>query len=153
LRAYPFVVGGGDTDDEQDTHLIEAAIPDQPTDIGSPILLASGKATPGTKMKLQAVAAFNNALPQTVAITEQLRRANLLEPWPLEFDVAGGRISVADLYVVKPSEFSSPGIFKIIETHGPAAATFLGAHRISLFRAGVLYQAAKDAEPRVAAKN
>ncbi len=76
-RAYPFVVGGGDTDAEQDTHLIEAAIPDQPTDIGSPILLASGKATPGTKMKLQAVAAFNNALPQTVAITSKLRRADL----------------------------------------------------------------------------
>ncbi len=130
----------------QDSHLIEAAIPDQPTDIGSPILLASGKATPGTKMKLQAAAAFNNALPQTLAMTEELRRNDLLEPWPLEFDVAGGRIGVPDLYVVKPSEFSSPRIFKIIEAHGPAAATFLGAHRISLFRAGVLYQAAKDAE-------
>jgi hypothetical protein len=147
LRAYPFVVGGGDTDAEKDTHLIETAIPDKPTDIGSPIMLPSGKATPGTKMKLQAVAAFNNALPDTIAITEALRRNDLLEPWPLKFEVAGGHIAVPDLHVVKPSEFNSPRIFKIVEAHGPAAATFLGAHRISLFRAGVLFQAAKGAEP------
>lgn len=146
LRAYPFVVGGGDADDEKDTHLIEAAIPDRPTDIGSPIMLPNGRATPGTKMKLQAVAAFNSAFSQTAAMTDHLQREDLLEPWPLDFDVAGGRLSVPNLHVVKPSEFNSSRLFRIIETHGPSAATFLGAHRISLFRAGVLVQAARDAE-------
>lgn len=148
LRAYPFVVGGGDAGGEQDAHLIETAIPDEPTDIGSPIMLPSGRATPGTKLKLQAVAAFNGALPQTIAITEELQRHGLLEPWPLSFDVAGQSIIVPDLHVVKPSEFASPRIFRIIEAHGPSVATFLGAHRISLFRAGVLYQTARDAERR-----
>jgi hypothetical protein len=35
-------------------------------------------------------------------------------------------------------------MFQFIRKFGPAAAIFLGAHRISLFRAGNLFQAAKS---------
>jgi hypothetical protein len=144
LRAYPFVVGAGDNADS-DTHFLENPIPDQPSDIGAPIMTPAGKASPGARLKLQALGAFNHALPLTQAMTEGLLHHDLLESWPLEFNVGGERLAVPNLFVVKPGEFSSPRMFRFIETYGQAAAIFLGAHRISLFRAGILVQAAKNA--------
>lgn len=145
LRAYPFVVGAADGVDEQDEHFLEAAIPDQPSDIGAPIMTPAGKAAPGARMKLQALAAFNHALPLSRAMTESLVRSDLLEPWPLQFDIDGEQVAVDDLYVVNAGELASARMFQFIETFGSVAATLLGAHRISLFRAGVLVQAAKGA--------
>jgi hypothetical protein len=142
LRAYPFVVGAGDEDD--DTHFLEAAVPDQPSDVGAPIMTPAGNAGTGARQKLQAKAAFDHALPLSQAMTEDLVRQGLLERWPLEFKIGDDTVTVNDLFVVNPGEFSSPRIFQFIESFGPAAAAFLGAHRISLFRAGVLVQAAKS---------
>jgi len=62
----------------------------------------------------------------------------------LEFKIGDETVTVNDLFVVRPGEFSSSRIFQFIETFGPAAAVFLGAHRVSLFRAGILVQAAKS---------
>jgi hypothetical protein len=140
LRAYPFVVGAADAGEER--HLFDDAIPDQPSDIGAPIMTSAGVAGAGAKLKMQAKAAFNHALPLTTAMTVDLVRNNLLQPWPLEFDVGGEMLTVNDLFVVKTDEFSSPKMLKFIEAFGPTAGMFLGAHRISLFRAGILVRAA-----------
>lgn len=141
LRAYPFVVGAND--DQHDVHLLEAAIPDEPSDVGAPIMTMAGNAGTGARLKLQAKAAFDHALPLSKAMTEDLIRGGLLEPWPLQFEIDGATIGVTDLFVVKQDKLTSPRMLQFIETFGAAATVFLGAHRISLFRAGILLQAAK----------
>jgi len=142
LRAYPFVVGTGYS---ADTHLLDTDIPDHPSDVGAPIMAASGKASAGALLKLRAKTAFDEALPLTQAMTEALVAGNLLEPWPLDFEIDGKTIGVPDLLVLRPGEATSPAMFQFMETFGAPAAVLLGAHRISLFRAGILFQAARNA--------
>jgi hypothetical protein len=145
LRAYPFVVGVTNEMNDQDKFLLEEAIPDKPSDIGAPILTPTGKAGRGTKLRLRAVAAFNEALALTHAMTDELSKCELFEPWPLEFDIAAQTLVVKDLFIVRQSEFNSSKLFRFIKEFGPAGASFLGAHRISLFRAGALVEAAQPA--------
>ena len=143
MRAYPFVVGTGG----ESQHFLDAAIPDSPSDVGAPIMTQGGNAGLGAQLKLQALAAFDHALPASQAMTDSLVENDLLEPWPLDFDVDGEQIVVNDLFVLKSSELTSARMFQFIEKFGAAAAAFLGAHRISLFRAGTLVQAAKRGAP------
>jgi hypothetical protein len=143
LRAYPFVAGAEGEDDTPAEILIDDVIPDQPTDVGAPILTAQGKAGKGTLMRLHAASAFNTALALTRSMTDELAAVDLLEPWTLEFDIAGQSIRVDDLLIVRPGDFHTPKIFHFIKKFGPQAASFLGAHRISLFRAGILVRAAR----------
>ena len=143
LRAYPFVVGAGGGD----RHFLDAAIPDQPSDVGAPIMTQAGKAGPGAQLKMQALAAFDHALAVSQAMTDTLVESDLLEAWPLDFDVDGERVVVDDMFVLKASELTSVRMFQFIEKYGSAAAAFLGAHRISLFRAGSLVQAARRTAP------
>jgi hypothetical protein len=140
LRAYPFVVGGLVDDAEQ---FFDAAIADAPSDIGAPIMTPAGKAGPGAQMKLQARAAFDQALPASQAMTDFLVANELLEPWPLDFDIDGEQVKVRDLFVLKASALASEPMHRFIADFGSIAATFLGAHRISLYRAGILVQSAK----------
>lgn len=140
LRAYPFVVGTAAAGKQ---YFLDATIPDAPSDIGAPIMTPAGKAGPGAQLKLQAQAAFDQALPLSQAMTDHLIANDLLERWPLGFDIDGEHIKVDDLFVLKPSELASEKMHKFIESFGVIAATFLGAHRISLFRAGILVQSAK----------
>lgn len=142
LRAYPFVVGAGRP---TDTHLLDTDIPDRPSDVGAPIMTASGKASAGALLKLRAKAAFDEALPQTQAMTKALVANNLLEPWPLDFEIGGKIVSVPNLLVLRQGEATSPAMFQFMEAFGAPAAILLGAHRISLFRAGILFQAARNA--------
>lgn len=139
LRAYPFVVGSV-MDDEQ---FLDAAIPDTPSDVGAPIMTPTGKTGPGAQMKLQARGAFDHALPASQAMTDFLVANDLLEPWPLDFDVDGERMVVNDLFVLKAAALGTDAIHRFIADFGSTAATFLGAHRISLYRAGILVQSAK----------
>lgn len=145
LRAYPFVVGAMNGHARESKLSIADAIPDQPTDVGAPIMTPEGKAGRGAQMRLRAVAAYIEASEFTVAMTDHLHKSELLEPWPLEFEVSSETIAVPNLLVVRQDQFDSPKIFRFIKELGPVAASFLGAHRISLFRAGVLVQAARSA--------
>lgn len=145
LRAYPFVVNAGDGNGPDTQILVEEAIPDQPSDVGATILTPDGKPGRGTEMKLRAASAFRSALPLTEEMSDELSRGNLFEPWPLRAECDGTTKTVEDMLVVRPSEFQSAKIFRFIQKFGPAGATLLGAHRISLFRAGNLFQAAKSA--------
>ncbi len=144
LRAYPFVVGA---EQPEGNDLIETDISDEPSDIGAPMMTVGGTASAGSLLKLRAKAAFDEALPLTQAMTDALVTGDLLEPWPLDFDIGGEKIGVVSLSVIKAHAISSPGMFQFIERFGPAAAVFLGAHRISLFRAGILFQAANSKQP------
>lgn len=145
LRAYPFAVGAMNGEAAQRKLLIADAIPDQPTDVGAPIMTPEGQAGRGAQMRLRAVAAFIEAAEFTDGMTEDLCKNDLLEPWRLEFDVGSRPIVVPDLLVVRAGDFNTPKIFRFIRNFGSVAASFLGAHRISLYRAGILVQAARSA--------
>ena len=148
LSAYPFVVGVTDEMNNQDKCLLEEAIPDKPSDVGAPILTPTGKAGRGTRLRLKAVAAFNEALALTQAMTDELFKRELFEPWPLEFEIAAQALVVKDLFIVRQSGFNSSALFRFVNEFGATGANFLGAHRISLFRAGALFQAAQPAASR-----
>ena len=141
LRAYPFAVGHDDQADKT-RFWLDTAVSDEPTDIGAPILMPSGKPSSGAKLKLNALHSFNDALPATREMTSSLLELGLLEPWPLSFTVEGRPISVPNLHIVRQRDVASPQMFRFLETFGASAAIFLGAHRISLYRAGILVRAA-----------
>ena len=145
LSAYPFVVGVTDQMNDQGKCLLEEAIPDKPSDVGAPILTPTGKAGRGSKLRIKAVAAFNGALALTQAMTGLLFKRELFEPWPLKFEIAHQTLEVKDLFIVRQSEFNSSALFQFVNEFGPTGASFLGAHRISLFRAGALFRAAQSA--------
>ncbi len=144
LRAYPFVVSHSGVNDPGERALLERSIPDSPTDVGAPILTSEGKPGRGTLMRLRAVTAFNAAIGPTETLTQDLVKYDLLEPWPLEFDLGTSTIALKTLSVVSPSKYDSAAIIAVLRRFGPLAATVLGAHRISLFRAAVLLQSARQ---------
>lgn len=152
LRAYPFVApatGSG----TQDVPMIEDATADKPTDIGAPILMPDGKTGRGTQMRLRTVAAYQGALPLTEDMTNSLSKNNLLEPWPLDFKIGDESLVVEDMLIVRQSAFGTPPILDFIKAFGTAGANLLGAHRVSLFRAGSLVQAARKVPPAATARS
>ena len=142
LRAYPFAVGVKETNAQSET-LIDEVIADKPADTGAPILTVDGRAGRGTQMRLRAVSAFNQALAATESMTDELQRSGLLEPW--RWEVSGAADTLADILIVRPSAFDTPRIFRFVRKFGAAGASFLGAHRLSLYRASALLQAANRA--------
>jgi hypothetical protein len=142
LRAYPFVVESSPSDGDQ--VMLEASVPDRPTDVGATILTSDGKPGRGADLRLRAVAGYRSALPFTQELTRELEKRDMLEPWPLNLESVPGVDPLDDLKIVRQSTYDSPAMFQFIRKFGPAAAIFLGAHRISLFRAGNLFQAAKS---------
>ena len=143
LRAYPFVVGLNKPIEDPQHVLIDDTIPDEPSNVGAPILTPDGSFGSGATLKLNAVTAFNEALAFTQILGEELALQNLLEPWPLHFQIGQASISVGDLFIVRQSEFGGLALYRFIKNLGVEAASLLGAHRLSLFRAGALLQAAK----------
>ena len=148
LRAYPFAVGMG-ARQKQNTILIDDAIPDKPHGIGAPILTSDGRAGRGTQTRLQTAIAFNKALAMTEKITDELCSSGLLEPWRWESDDAAKSVAEANLLVVRPNAYDSAKVFRFVRKCGAAGASFLGAHRISLYRASALVQAAQAAKAAV----
>jgi hypothetical protein len=145
LRAYPFVVGAKPNGADEESVLIDDTIADRETDIGAPICTPDGRPGRGTQMRLRAAATFNAALELTERMTAALYADELLEPWRLEVDFGGDAIAAGGLLVVRPAEFDSPRLFRFIRKFGPVGASLLGAHRISLFRAGALIHLARAA--------
>lgn len=145
LRAYPFCVARASGERGDQPTEIDLAVPDQPTDIGAPILTADGRPGRGAQMRLRAAGAFNSALGLTEAMTAHLAAADLLAPWPLNFEVGEQVVSIESLMVVRPDSYNTPAIRGFIRAFGSAGALFLGAHRLSLFRAGVLLESARAA--------
>jgi len=143
LKAYPFVVG--QRSDDSAEQLIDDAVPDRPTDLGATIMKPDGKPGRGAEQRLRAAAAYDEAQPLTAAITDELVKADLLEPWPLAYETADGKATVDNLFVLRPVETLGPRLFGFVSKFGPDGASLIGAHRLSLFRAGVLVKTAQAA--------
>lgn len=151
LRAYPFVVGAKTRDANGGTILIDDVVADRQTDVGAPISTPDGRPGRGTQARLRAAAAFNDALDLTERMTAELYAGGLLEPWRLEYEANGEKKSTEGLLVVRPADFDSPRLFRFIRKFGALGASLLGAHRISLFRAGALVQLARAGTAKAAA--
>ncbi len=71
--------------------LLDVAGADLPTDAGAPITSADGRLTKGAELRLRALSLFERDFARTSAIGRALGELGLLEPWPLRFDLGGGR--------------------------------------------------------------
>ncbi|WP_152044602.1 SapC family protein [Aureimonas psammosilenae] len=147
LQAYPFVFSG-DTAlaPTGNSRLLDAALADEPSDVGAAVAGPDGRLSRGAELRLRALSLFERDFAATAAIGNALAAENLLEPWPLEFDLGGGqKCDVPDLLVVAPSAFETPRLAPVLARLGAPAARLVGFHRLSLFRAGVLLGAARQA--------
>ena len=144
LRAYPFAVTPPGESAGPDARYIEDTSADRPTDIGAAIFLPDGRPGRGAQMRLRAVTAYLEAQQLSEQMTDALSSQDLLEPWPLEFKVGAEQLRVDNMLIVRQAAFGQPPIVNFLKQFGPAGALFLGAHRISLFRAGNLVQTAQQ---------
>ena len=142
LRAFPFAVASPEPNADPNECHFDDTVADRPTDIGAPILLPDGRPGRGAQMRLRAVQAYVEARDLTDEMTDALATNDLFEPWPLDFKVADEQLRIDGMLIVRQTAFGQPPIQQFLVQFGAAGALFLGAHRISLFRAGNLVQAA-----------
>lgn len=147
-QVYPFVVPDAEAFVQQRL-LVDDVIADQPTDIGAPLILDTGRMSPAALSRSRNALLLGRALPATVALSWDLMKAGMLESWPLRFDLGrNGKVDRQDLMVLSASKLSSPALFTLIQKHSASAGLFLGFHRLSLFRISALLQLAKAADPK-----
>ncbi|KQT48888.1 hypothetical protein ASG43_08590 [Aureimonas sp. Leaf454] len=145
FQAYPFLLGDVGEGGEK-RRMVDVAVPDEPTDAGACMTGADGRLSRGTELRLRALELFEWDRDRTAAIGGALETRGLLEPWPLRFDLGHGRrCEILDLLIVGPKHFDTPALSPILGEHGVGAARLFGHHRLSLFRAGALLQAAQAA--------
>ena len=147
LQAYPFVLSATEPLALSDNRrMIDVAGADEPTDAGAAIAGPDGRLSRGTELRLRALEIFERDFQQTLTLGHRIEAMGLFEPWPLDFDLGGGRrCEIGELLVVSPKAFDTPRIATLLAASGIAAARLLGMHRLSLFRAGVLLAAARGA--------
>ena len=145
LRGFPVIAAAPAGSGEE--IWIDEVVADRPTDVGAPILMEDGRLSRGAVQRIQAVGKLRQAIDTTHRLTEALTRHRLLEPWPLDFELASGgrRIRFDDLMVVRPLTSPDSDLIEHLREFGIEAATFIAAHRISLFRISTLLQAARSA--------
>ena len=145
LRGFPVIAAAPAGSGEE--IWIDEVVADRPTDVGAPILMEDGRLSRGAVQRIQAVGKLRQAIDTTHRLTEALTRHRLLEPWPLDFELASGgrRIRFDDLLVVRPLTSPDSDLIEHLREFGIEAATFIAAHRISLFRISTLLQAARSA--------
>jgi hypothetical protein len=141
LRAYPFAAAKA----RSDALWLHDVYADEPTDIGSSILNESGLPTRGTEQRLAAAAGFQAGIEATRDMTRQLLEEDAFEPWPLDLEAEGQSLKMEDLFVIRPAVMDSVAMVRFVRRFGTAGARLISAHALSLFRAGVLYQRAKQA--------
>ena len=144
LRAYPFLIGE-DAEEAVDSLMMDDIPADAPTDIGAPIREGPGRYSRGGELKLRALAAFAQDRDATQAVSRALGAGDLFAPWPLAVDVKAGTARMDGLFVLKPPADAAPRMRSILARHGQAALAMVAAHRVSLFRAGVVLKAARRA--------
>ena len=145
LRGFPVIVTAPTTGGDE--IWIDDVVADQPTDVGAPILMEDGRLSRGSAQRVQVIIRLRQAIDTTHRLTEALANHRLLEPWPLDLELAPGgqRIRFDNLMVVRPPASPDPDLIKHLREFGIEAATFIAAHRISLFRIAILLQAARAA--------
>ncbi len=154
LQAYPLTLrpdGGADAAPGPRL-MIDTAVADEPSDAGAPIATVEGRMSRGAELRIRALQLFERDLARTRDLSNALARRGLLEPWPLAFDLGGGkRCDIQGLLVVPPASFDTPAFAPVMEEFGVAAAKLLGLHRLSLFRTGQLLAMARAASAKVVA--
>jgi hypothetical protein len=143
FHAYPFVFDPDRPVGSDTRKMLDDVFADAPTDVGASITTVNRKLARATTGRFQILDRFANEVVVTTEIGNILAELDLLEPWPLKFDIDGHRVEIPDLMVIRPSAFDSGALASLLETWGIPCAQMLGLHRISLFRAGVLLAAAK----------
>jgi hypothetical protein len=122
---------------------VDAAIADEPTDVGAPLMTAGGRPTKAVSQRIRTASETGRTLQTTRALSRALHEAGLLEPWPLEFGLGDDAADLGRLMVVSRARLGDPSVYKIILSFGSDAALFLSAHWTSLFRVSALLSAAK----------
>jgi hypothetical protein len=148
LRGFPVIATEPTTGGDE--IWIDDVVADRPTDIGAPILMEDGRLSRGAAQRVQAIIRLRQAIDTTHRLTEALASHRLLVSWPLDFELAPGgrRIRFNDLMVIRPPASPDPDLIEHLREFGIEAATFIAAHRISLFRISILLQAARAAMTR-----
>lgn len=148
LQAYPFLPPA----DGEGRRMIDAALPDEPTDAGASVTERDGRLSRGTELRLRALDLFAKDRPRTLRLARALEAASLFDPWPLVFDLGGGqRCEIHELLIVRQKAFDGPVLSSLVAEFGVAAARVFGVHRLSLFRAGALLSSAQGAVAQSAA--
>lgn len=145
LRGFPVIATAPTTGGDE--IWVDDVVADRPTDIGAPILMEDGRLSRGAAQRVQAIARLRHAIDMTHRLTAALTSRRLLEAWPLDFEQASGgqRIRFDDLMVVRPLASPDPVLIEHLREFGVDGATFIAAHRISLFRISILLRAARAA--------
>jgi len=148
LRAFPIMVPDADALARQQL-FFDKTIADNPGDIGAPLLLPDGKLSRAALMRAKMAVNFARRFPDTSALSRALDAENLLEPWPLHFDLGHGvTVAIDDLMVIAASRLDDSTLYDIVAAYGVGAGVFISLHRASLFRTGTLLAAAKYAIAR-----
>lgn len=143
LQAYPFVVPTAETIRER-TLFVDKVFPDKPTDIGAPLVMDDGKLSGAAFSRAQLALNLASGASTTENLSEFLLTRNLLEPWPLSFDLGHGEsVKYEDYMVIAAGRLSDPAMFALVEQFGVQAGLFMGYHRISLFRINQLLMQAR----------
>jgi hypothetical protein len=143
LHAYPFVFDPDQPIGADTKKMLDNVFADAPTDVGASITTVQHKLARATTSRFRILDRFAGEAEATTKIGNALAELDLLESWPLKFDIDGNRVELVDLAVVRPSAFDSGLLAPLLENYGMPCAQMLGHHRISLFRAGTLLASAK----------
>jgi hypothetical protein len=142
-QAYPFVVPDEAMIERQQV-VFDRSLADSPTDIGSPLILATGRLSKASIIRARTALQLGRAMAGTERLSWELYAAGFLEPWPLKFDLGHGvSFERRDLFVLSGKALTDPALFSFVESYGVEAGLFLAFHRISLFRAAQLLTQAK----------
>jgi len=114
---------------------------DRPTDLGSPIVAADHKLTKATTMRFAALQVYERARMATQDLTSQAAELDLFMPWQLPLQGPG----LDELLVLKTDIWESTKFQKLVVRFGSEAAELVALHRMSLFKAGPLLEAAAKA--------
>ena len=144
LHAYPFIFDPARPIDATAPRMLDDVFADAPTDTGASITNVNRRPGRATTMRLSILDRIAAETNVTLAIGEAMAGGDLLEPWPLKFDIDGKAIGVPGLLVARASAFENAALSPLVAKFGVPCASLLGLHRISLFRAGLLLAAAKS---------
>lgn len=143
LRAYPFVLDPSDPIGPEARKMLDDVFADAPTDIGATITTVNRRLSRGTISRFHFLDGFALDAGLTVDISEAIAALDVLEPWPLTFDIEGRRIEIPGLMVIRPAAFDGGKFASLLGRFGMPCLRMLSLHRISLFRAGGLLAMAR----------
>ncbi|MFG1463055.1 SapC family protein [Xanthobacter sp. DSM 24535] len=142
LQAYPFACP---PDQPQDAIFVDDAVADQPDNTGATILTPNGSPSRASAQRIYAAAYFRSAYDITRRMSAALDAGGLLEPWDMGLPADPPLGPFPQFLILRPAALASDVFGPFVHMFGLAGMRLLNAHALSLFRAGVLYQNARQA--------